>query len=518
MKLVDDGVQAGRGGYEELSTSCDGQPRIGETATTSVVPAGVFPRPYSSRRRIGSNGSTTLTPAYFPTASGEVGGGQCRAGRTTGADAAVLSWCSDEATAAGDEDAGVGRGHEQRSVWAGVADAHLPTHKLIVHLPGGRTAEANREEVQGEELGGRNLVQNCVLPQEVVEGSHCVAGRPGSGSDSSGQRSSSSLGELAPAEAAEAFVLSALAGDTPEQSSSEQDAGTRVEAPGPSNRPPTLSLTGGAGAAAPAPAANPFLAARETHDTLGGLIHAREVFRRRVARYAGVDSTSSTKVMKLNDRGDLFIGDVVDRRPHGEGVMLLYSVAPPPPADAERDAPQNPVGKRPRIVTQHIGVFSAGRAHGSGTCLKSDGSVFVGNFESNKRVGEFTALDAKGQVWSEKYNPESGKKVARKRAPRGAAAPVGTSGAVPPAAPVGTSGAEDVGPDPPPPVPAERCATCSQLFHALYNHSFGCRSHVANFVPDKFNLEIGIWSCCGARCATDPGCKFGKHVAVTTLV
>eukprot|EP00392_Amoebophrya_sp_AT5.2_P003045 g3050.t1 len=124
----------------------------------------------------------------------------------------------------------------------------------------------------------------------------------------------------------------------------------------------------------------------ELSDTLGGLIHARGVFQRRVARvgaaYASETNTTvnnSKKVLKIGPDA-LFIGDVdAKRRPHGEGVLCIAACAS---SSSKRGA-----------TTQHVGRFVNGRAHGDGIFLSSEGQVAVGCWEENKRVGDFKCLE-----------------------------------------------------------------------------------------------------------------------------
>ncbi|CAD7940981.1 unnamed protein product [Amoebophrya sp. A25] len=271
----------------------------------------------------------------------------------------------------------------------------------------------------------------------------------------------------------------------------------------------------------------PFAAAKELNDTIGGLIHAREIFKRRVARFSGGSATSASTsnnkhVLKIG-KDSLFIGDVENakvtttttssastssKRPHGEGVLII---------DATNYS-KNKGGGDPgatlitRTNTQHIGRFEHGRAHGDGVFLSSAGLVLLGKWEENKRVGEFRCLDATGQWWLEKYNRE-GKKVARKKIPSSSSTAASTTTA---GADQGDSVVELKQDEATKTtlLAAQQCAKCSSRFHAEYNHSLACRVHVANFVRGEGeDGNLGIWTCCGSRDPNDSGCNFGRHVA-----
>ena len=133
-----------------------------------------------------------------------------------------------------------------------------------------------------------------------------------------------------------------------------------------------------------------------------------------------------------------------------------------------------------------------GRAHGPGVLLLGNGTVLEGSWVENKRVGAFQSIDAKGQIWKERYN-EAGAKVARKKAP-----------------PAGEEGADDA---PQLTSAARKCTRCSLLFHTAFNHLYACRKHVANFIPNRNDDDgpSGIWSCCGSQDEQDPGCDFSMH-------
>mmetsp|Transcript_11042 Transcript_11042/g.27009 ORF Transcript_11042/g.27009 Transcript_11042/m.27009 type:complete len:480 (+) Transcript_11042:261-1700(+) len=266
---------------------------------------------------------------------------------------------------------------------------------------------------------------------------------------------------------------------------------------------------------------NPFSAPKELSDTLGGLIHARGVFQRRVARvgaaYASETNTTvnnSKKVLKIGPDA-LFIGDVdAKRRPHGEGVLCIAACAS---SSSKRGA-----------TTQHVGRFVNGRAHGDGIFLSSEGQVAVGCWEENKRVGDFKCLEVVKKkrveeepprpataeaggaqqeplvaVWyAEKYSHE-GKKIARKK--MHATTATATSSISSTSTPQGDDEYANE--------KLQRCKACSFVYHADYNFSLACRKHVANFVRNEENIARGIWTCCGARSETDPGCNFGRHVS-----
>ncbi|CAD7949490.1 unnamed protein product [Amoebophrya sp. A120] len=287
---------------------------------------------------------------------------------------------------------------------------------------------------------------------------------------------------------------------------------------------------------------NPFSAPKELNDTLGGLIHARSVFQRRVARTnVGVNSVTSKKVVKIGP-GVLYVGDVdFKKRPHGEGTLLIVNQGQraaavsadkktPPAVDVATEDGNNycpPHGIKGIRVSyqQHVGRFAEGRAHGDGVYLTSAGQVLVGSWTENKRVGVFQCLEATGVAFEEKYN-ESGKKIARKkiiiaRAQEPAAASASLSSAsegnekeIENAT---TNGATDLPETTATPSTttsqAETCSKCGFLFHAAYNHSLACRTHVANFVQDDKSADPnkGIWTCCGAREWADLGCNFGMH-------
>merc|ERR1712216_31609 len=101
-------------------------------------------------------------------------------------------------------------------------------------------------------------------------------------------------------------------------------------------------------------------------DMLKGLQSAWELQYNRLQRVCGgagaPRNTSNRKVLNIGD-GVLFIGEVnTQRRPHGEGALLL--------ADG----------------TQHVGRFMGGRADGAGFYLAPKGIVVHGSWKQNLRV------------------------------------------------------------------------------------------------------------------------------------
>jgi hypothetical protein len=160
------------------------------------------------------------------------------------------------------------------------------------------------------------------------------------------------------------------------------------------------------------------------------------------------------------DKGVLFFGEMVRGRPNGAGFLVLPDGA------------------------CHQGTFINGMAHGPGVYTTAQGTVATGTWQANKRVGEFTILDAKGAEFAERYD-SAGKKTARKKVGQAAA-------------------------------PALECK-CGARFHASANHPYGCRSHKAAWILDRTNTgpeEVGIWSCCGTKEKADPGCDFKPHVEI----
>ena len=65
----------------------------------------------------------------------------------------------------------------------------------------------------------------------------------------------------------------------------------------------------------------------------------------------------------------------------------------------------------------HVGLFEGGSAHGEGAYYDARGSVHCGSWVTNHRVGHFEVVDAKGNVWDDKYD-SFGKRVAHAHALR----------------------------------------------------------------------------------------------------
>jgi len=200
-------------------------------------------------------------------------------------------------------------------------------------------------------------------------------------------------------------------------------------------------------------------AMKDANDCIGGLIRAQRLFRQ---RKHGVDKNYKANdrcILKIGNQGILFVGDIRQGVPDGQGILLLPDGA------------------------QHWGSFKNGRAHGKGIYL-TDGTACEGLWDENKRNGLFNVLDGKGKTWQEKHDA-IGKKVARKCIKQEE---------------------EDLTQLLP-----KQCTGCNLRYHEAFNHNLACRKHAANILIDPEKKEEPIWTCCGARGEKTLGCEFQRH-------
>jgi len=186
--------------------------------------------------------------------------------------------------------------------------------------------------------------------------------------------------------------------------------------------------------------------------------------RGRVPGRGGADSDAEQQPLKLRG-GLLFFGGADSfGNPHGFGELLL--------ADG----------------SVHTGSFQGGAADSDGIYYDCKGSVHMGCWKANRRVGTFDVVDGNGRRWVDGYD-ETGKWTSRKREGEAVAAAVEEG----------------------PPVPAVACPNCSVRFHAGYN--FKCRRHVGRW-DGPAQGGTGRWVCCGAREEHSPGCQIvAMHTA-----
>jgi hypothetical protein len=72
--------------------------------------------------------------------------------------------------------------------------------------------------------------------------------------------------------------------------------------------------------------------------------------------------------------------------------------------------------------------FTEGRCHGPGVLLSANGSEMRGNWEMNKRVGDYAIVDGEGVHWMERYDKD-GKRTVRRKVRESVPNPAFTPGA-----------------------------------------------------------------------------------------
>lgn len=143
----------------------------------------------------------------------------------------------------------------------------------------------------------------------------------------------------------------------------------------------------------------------------------------------------------------------------------------------------------------HEGLFNQGRAQGAGTFYDATGSVSMGHWVDNKRVGDFKVWDPKMGEWKDVYD-EEGKRTSRKKS----------------------------APPPPDSRAAGPCRHCGVKFHARFNSR--CRQHSGKWmaasetnadgsaaVVDRVAFpDGGLWLCCGSKVKSGgERCTLGRH-------
>lgn len=143
--------------------------------------------------------------------------------------------------------------------------------------------------------------------------------------------------------------------------------------------------------------------------------------------------------------GTLYVGCVCGpsgTKPHGAGELLL------------------------KDGSVHTGLFEGGGAHGGGVYYDRKGSVHIGSWAANLRVGVFEVVDSTGAFWEDVYD-QAGKRTSHKKKGDG------------------------------PGSAADFCKLCGVKFHGA--HNYACRRHVSEFDGVR-------WACCGAASLEEPGC------------